>query len=386
MHKVYKIEFKPNQTQIKTINKTFGTCRYLYNKYLVANKVIYREKKNFISGYEFDKLVNHLSKHSDELIWIKDTSSKARKQSIMEAEIAFKRFFKGLSGYPRFKRKNDNQSYYFIKDQVKIKSKKIKVPILGWLKLKEYDYIPEDTNVVSGRIIKEYNKYYVMFITQYEPKPYKKVNNYGFGVDAGVKDYLIFTNGQKIFRFKNINKSNKVKVLEMKIKSLQRIIANKIKINKKKGGTAIYNSRNINKLRIKIRKLYMRLRFIRNDFIKKICSILVKAKPIYITIENLSNKQILIDGNHKLADNWAKCKFGYFKDFLTWKCKQRGIVLRIADKYFASSKTCSSCGNKKKDLTLSDRTYVCKECGLIIDRDENAAINLLNTNKYKLAY
>ena len=133
-------------------------------------------------------------------------------------------------------------------------------------------------------------------------------------------------------------------------------------------------------------KLYEKLTFIRNDYIKKICSFLVKTKPRYITIENLSNQQILINGNHNLAEKWAKCKFGYFKDFLIWKCKNKGIELRIANKFYPSSKTCCKCGYVKRDLTLKDRTYKCPKCGLTIDRDINAAINLFKLEDYNLAY
>ena len=219
MKKTYKIEFKPNKTQIQVINKTLGTCRYLYNKYLYTNKRFYEEYNVFVTGYDFDKLVNKLSKGYNSLSWIKDCSSKARKQSIMDGELAFKKFFKGISKYPRFKRKNDIQSYYFIKDQVQITNRRIKVPILGWLKLKEYGYIPKDSDVVSGRIVKtKTNRYYIILIVNYEPKKYKKVKNFGLGIDAGIKDYLIITNGQKIFKFKNINKTYKIKNIEYKIK------------------------------------------------------------------------------------------------------------------------------------------------------------------------
>lgn len=391
MKKTYKIEFKPNKTQIQVINKTLGTCRYLYNKYLYANKRFYEEYNVFVTGYDFDKLVNKLSKGYNSLSWIKDCSSKARKQSIMDGELAFKKFFKGISKYPRFKRKNDIQSYYFIKDQVQITNRRIKVPILGWLKLKEYGYIPKDSDVVSGRIVKtKTNRYYIILIVNYEPKKYKKVKNFGLGIDAGIKDYLIITNGQKIFKFKNINKTYKIKNIEYKIKQYQKIIANKIEINKKKyikeGGTAIYSTKNIKRIQLKMNKLYEKLSFIRNDYIKKICSFLVKTKPRYITIENLSNQQILINGNHNLAEKWAKCEFGYFKDFLIWKCKNKGIELRIANKFYPSSKICCKCGYVKRDLTLKDRTYKCPKCGLTIDRDINAAINLFKLEDYNLAY
>ena len=139
-HICYKVEFKPTKSQIITINKTLGTCRFVYNLYLGCNKKNYYENgnKEFITGYDFSKRLNQVIKERNDLSWIKESSSKAITESILNAEKSYKKFFKGLSGHPRFKsKKNMCQSYFFIKDQVRIKKSKIKVPILGWLKLKE---------------------------------------------------------------------------------------------------------------------------------------------------------------------------------------------------------------------------------------------------------
>ena len=378
-HICYKVEFKPNKSQIVTINKTLGTCRSVYNLYLGCNKKNYENgNKEFITGYDFSKRLNQIIKERNDLSWI-------------NAEKAYKRFFKGLSGYPRFKsKKNEVQSYFFIKDQVRIKKSKIKVPILGWLKLKEKDYIKKNNKVTSGRIIKEDDKYFVMLICKRKKKiKKKKTVNIGLVIDVGIKNYLTIANtyNDNIGIVKNFNKDKTIKEIEEKIKQYQQIIANKIEINKKKGSekSAIYNSNNILKLRKKIRELFRRLRNIRNDNIKKLCNGLTKIKLKYITIEDLSNENILQEGSHNLSDNWAKCKFYYFRTFLAWKCEQRGIELRIAKRNYPSSKTCSKCGYINKELTLSDRTYICPECGMVLDRDANAAINLLNTTKYSIS-
>ena len=388
----YKVEFKPTKSQIITINKTLGTCRFVYNRFIGCNKKNYENgNKEFITGYDFSKRLNQVIKERNDLNWIKESSSKAITESILNAEKAYKRFFKGLSGYPRFKsKKNSVQSYFFIKNQVEIKKSKIKVPILGWLKLKEKDYIKKNNKVTSGRIIKEDDKYFVMLICKRKKKLKKKdVINIGLGIDVGIKNYLTIANNynNNIGIVRNFNKDKTIKEIEEKIKQYQQIIANKIEINKKRGGEnlAIYNSNNILKLRKKIRELFRRLRNIRNDNIKKICDGLTKIKLKYITIEDLSNENILQEGSHKLSDNWAKCKFYYFRTFLAWKCEQRGIELRISKRNYPSSKTCSKCGHINKNLTLSDRIYICPECGMKLDRDANAAINLLNTNKYSIS-
>ena len=387
--KVIKIKIKPNKQQIETIDKTFGVCRFIWNKFISVNIDIYNKTGLFIWGYNFSLYVNH--ELSKEFPWIKEVSAKAIKDTIMNADKALKRFCKKKSRFIKFKsRKSPIQSYYFVKEQVRLIDKKhINLPILGKVKLNEYDYYnPNIMEVSSGRIVKENNEYFICLNIKEKRIIYNFNNcNKPLGIDVGIKNYAIIHNGERCLKVKHINKTNKrIMKMEENIKCLQRVISKKVEINKTKfKGKESYTSNNIRKLWKKIRMYNQTITRIRKDFIKKLCCALVKAKPEYITIEDLDVIDMLIKGYSRLADKVQKSLFAYFKEFLIWKCKEHGVELRIADKFFASSKTCSKCGNKKKSLKLTDRVYVCNECGLEIDRDENASLNLLYTHKYTIA-
>ena len=208
-----------------------------------------------------------------------------------------------------------------------------------------------------------------------------KPTNEGIGIDLGIKDFAICSNGVK---FKNVNKTSTVKKVEKKLKREQRKLSRKyesLKIrNKKEKGEATHQ--NIQKQVSKVQKLHQRLTNIRTDYINKTVSSIVKQKPSYITIEDLNVSGMM--KNKHLSKVVAGQKFFEFRTKLTTKCKENNIELRIVDRFYPSSKTCSSCGEIKKDLKLKDRVYKCN-CGLTIDRDLNASMNLKNAKKYKIA-
>lgn len=386
MVKVRKIRIYPNKTQLKKINDTLGACRWVYNKYIEYNIRYYKEKNKFLSGYDFSKLLTQLKKDSDTFTWLSRYSSKAIKDSIMRGDKAYKYFFKGYGNVPRFKTRKDLvQSYFFIKDHINVINNKIKIPILGWVRVTENIYKCKISFITGGNVIKENDKYYVTLTYQYEnEQPIWKSNTLGIGIDVGIKSYATIYNGNNCYKIDNINISHTMQTIEIKIIILQKIISKKIEINKNmnKKGEFCYNTSRIKKVWKKIRNLKERLNNIRKDFINKLCYSLVITKPKYITMEDLSITQMLQNANNKLAEHLAKCKLYYFKTQLIHKCHQFYVELRQANKYFASSKKCSSCGHKKKDLSLSDRIYWCDSCGNIIDRDENAAINLQKLEKY----
>ena len=390
MKSVRKVKVQLSQSQQEKTEKLLGGLRFLWNQYLATRNKIYLEHKITVTAYQFDMYTNLFL--SEKYPWIKDISSKARKDCFLTLEKAFKRFFKGTSNYPQFKSKKRDpvKSFFFIKNGISISPDKIKIPILGEVKLLEKGYLTPDLQVTSGRVIKETDGYYIMLIVDDCPKDMTQKRSNPLGIDVGIKTYATISNGERCLKVPNPNKTNRnIKKAERKIIALQRVISGKVEKNKRKGGTAtdIYQSKNIQKLWVRVRKYMTQLRNIRRDFIKKLCHMLVvKAKPRYITIEDLGTQDMLEKAGHKLADRLQKCNLYYFRTHLTWKCKQYGIELRIADRMFASSKTCSGCGHKKHKLKLGTRTYVCKHCGLTIDRDENAAINLLRTEKYTPAY
>lgn len=393
MKRAYKVEIKPTQKQIQKINQSIGICRWLYNSYLAKNKELYEQYKqglipkenSFMSANDFDKYINNEVKILDDFKWINNCGSKARKKSICNAENAYKRFFKGQSKFPKFKKKNKSDvKLYFPKNNMgdwKVDRHRIMIPTLKNVRLKEYGYIPVGIKVISGTVLKKANRYYVSVVVDTETIPQENKNQ-GIGIDLGIKDFAICSNKST---FKNINKTKTVKKLEKKLKREQRKLSRKyesLKLRNKeeKGGTA--TRQNIQKQIVKVQILHQRLANIRNDYINKVVSNVVKTKPQYITIEDLNVSGMM--KNKHLSKAIAQQKFYEFRNKLTNKCNVLGIELRVVDRFYPSSKLCHCCGQIKKDLKLKDRTYKC-DCGYIEDRDYNASLNLRDSKIYKLA-
>lgn len=306
--------------------------------------------------------------------------------------------------FPKFKSRKrlNKESYFFIKDNIKyISDNIIKLPILGKMRITESSYLPDKELITSGRIIREYNKYYVMFIIK-STNEHIPLTNTELGIDVGIKNYVTIASKKDNWYVRHFKDYKKYKTYEERIIKLQQIISKKAEVNYMKAlnnwmdnnpnqeltqkqknimkGES-YNSSRIRGLRRKMNGLRRKQRNIRNDFINKLVySLTARTKPYRITIENLDiSEMIQHDGtkNQSLHKYIQESSFYSFKQKLTNKCNYYNITLRIANKYFASSKICYNCGNKKKELTLNDRVYKCDCCGIEIDRDLNAAINLL---------
>lgn len=392
MLKSFKTEIKPTQQQINKINQSIGICRYLYNFYIAKNKELYElykdgkiDKNNsFMSANDFDKYINHEIKTQKEFEWINNCGSKARKKSICNSETAFKNFFKGKSDFPKFKKKSKQTvKLYFPKNNKtdwKIERHRINIPTLKWVRLKEFGYIPINSKVISGYVSKQTDRYYVSVIFEVENVKCKKQKSEPIGIDLGLKDFAICSNG---ITKKNINKTCKIKKLENKLKREQRCLSRKYedlkKCSKKKG---VATRQNISKQVIKVQKLHQKLTNIRTDYINKTISDIVEQNPSSITIEDLNVKGMM--KNKHLSKAVAQQKFYEFRIKLTNKCKQNDIELRVVDKWYPSSKLCHECGCIKKDLKLSDRIYSC-DCGYHADRDYNASLNLRDAKTYKIA-
>ena len=386
MRKTFKTEINPTEDQKIKIHKTIGVARFVYNFYIAENKKVYEESKLFLSAYDFSKYLNNdFIPNNEGYLWVKDVSSKSVKESIRNAEAAFKRFFKGTSGFPNFKKKNkSNVKMYFVKDNrgdCTCERHRIKIPTLGWVRLKEKGYIPTSKDgytITSGTVSYKAGRYYVTCLVKVEDPEKEKLNDFGLGIDLGLSNFAIVSDGKV---YKNINKTSRVKKLEKKLKREQRKLSKKYECykNNKKGGAT---RKNIDKQILAVQKLYKRLDDIRTDYVNKIVSELVKTKPAYITIEDLNVSGMM--KNRHLSKAIAAQKFYEFRAKLGVKCEAYGIELRIADRFYPSSKTCHRCGKIKKDLKLSDRTYIC-ECGYKEDRDLNASLNLRDTKSYVLA-
>ena len=390
MLKSFKTEIKPTREQIAKINRTIGTCRYLYNFYLAHNKELYDKGEKFMSAKSFSVwLNNEYIPDNQDKSWIKEVSSKAAKQSLENANRAFSRFFKGQSGFPRFKKKsNQDVKMYFVKTDAKAvircERHRIKIPTLGWVRLKEKGYIPTTKQgyvIKSGTVSCKAGRYYVSVLIDVSDTEKTRLNDFGLGIDLGVKEFAVISDG--VIK-KNINKTAKLKKLEKKLKRNQRCLSRKYedlkKRNNKMKGEA--TRQNVQKQVLKVQKLHHRIDNIRTDYINKTIAEIVKTKPSYITIEDLNVKGMM--KNRHLSKAVASQKFYEFRTKLEKQCKESGIELRVVDRFYPSSKLCHCCGFIKKDLKLSDRIYKC-DCGYKCDRDFNASLNLRDAKTYKTA-
>ena len=381
------MEINPTDEQKSKIHRTIGVSRFIYNFYIAYNKEIYEREGKFVSGIDFSKwLNNEYIPNNQDMKWIKEVSSKATKQAIMNGDKAFRDFFKKAKGFPRFKKKkNQDVKAYFPKNNKTdwtLERHKVKIPTLGWVRLKEFGYIPVNSIVKSGTVSQKADRYYVSILVEDDYIEVSKSTNEGVGIDLGVKEFAVCSDGIK---FKNINKTSTVKKVEKKLKREQRKLSRKyesLKIRNKNIREGRATSQNIQKQIVKVQKLHQRLRNIRTDYINKTVFSIIKQKPSYITIEDLAVSNLMKNKHSSKAI--ASQKFFELKTKLMSKCKQNNIELRIVDRFYPSSKTCSNCGKIKKDLKLSDRIYKC-DCGLAIDRDLNASINLKNAKEYKIA-
>lgn len=382
--KSFKTEINPSEEQKVKIRKTIGTCRFIYNFYLAHNKELHDNGEKFMSSNKFRIWLNneYLPNHP-EYVWIKEAYSKAVTQSVNNGQIAFTRFFKRKSAFPNFKKKGKSDvKMYFVKNNSKdcrCERHRINIPSLGWVRIKEKGYIPTTKDgyiIKSGSVSIKADRFYVSVIVEIPDNKMANDSNDGIGIDLGLKDFAVVSNGKT---YKNINKSARLKKLEKQLIREQRCLSRKYE-NLKKGGVA--QKANIQKQKLKVQKLHHRIDNIRTDYINKTIAEIVKTKPSYITIEDLNVKGMM--NNRHLSKAVASQKFYEFRVKLQAKCNEKGIELRVVDRWYPSSKTCHCCGTIKKDLKLSDRIFKCS-CGYIEDRDFNASLNLRDAMTYEIA-
>ena len=384
MYKAIKIEIKLTNEQKIQINKTIGTERFIYNEYIKYNQEQYKLNNKFVSAFDFSKYINNIYlPNNPDKKWIKDVSSKSVKQAMIYGEKAFKNFFKGLSSFPIFKKKGKKElGAYFVKNGKKdfeFYRHKIKIPTLKFVRVKEYGYIPKNANIKSGTITKIADRYFLSLVIEVEDTiKESNTNTKGLGIDLGIKDTAICSNG---IVFKNINKIIKIKKLKKKLKREQRKISRSIEYSKSKK-IKLKELKNFSKKKLKMQRLFYRLNCIRDDYNNKIVDEITRAKLKYITIEDLKVSNMM--KNRHLSKAIQEQNFYAIRTKLINKCKERNIELRIVDTFYPSSKTCSCCGSVKKDLKLNDRIYKCSNCGLEMDRDYNASINLEKAQVYKI--
>lgn len=382
--KSFKTEINPTEEQKARIRRTIGTCRYVYNFYLGHNKALHDNGEKFMTGKSFSLWLNneYIPDNLDKT-WIREVYSKAVKKSIEDGCTAFTRFFKHQSDFPKFKKKGKSDvKMYFVRNNPKdcqCERHRLKIPTLGWVRIKEKGYIPTTKDgymIRSGTVSVKAGRFYVSVLVEIPDVNIDNNSNEGIGIDLGLKDLAIVSNGKT---YRKINKSAGLKKLEKQLIREQRSLSRKYE-NLKKGEST--QRANIQKQRLKVQKLHHKMDNIRTDYINKTIAEIVKTKPSYITIEDLNVKGMM--KNRCLSKAVASQKFYEFRTRLKAKCDENGIELRVADRFYPSSKTCHHCGSVRKNLKLSDRIYRC-ECGYVADRDLNAALNLKDAKTYRIA-
>lgn len=385
--RAYKTEIHPTKAQIELIHKTFGCARYIYNQYVYENLENLASGKDFISAFSYSKRVNN---DPNTPSWLKEVPSKAIKQSLIYADRAFKDYFSKRKGKPKFKKKGTNDSFYLI-GTLKVERHQIFVPVLKWIRLKEFGYIPKKISSVT--ISMKNGRYYISCLSKMETDERIATSGEGLGIDFGLKDQFI-TRGQVI---PSVNKSKKVRRLEKKLRQKQRSLsrryesnmANKVyyKSGAKKGQLKsfewkrpLHECKNLQKQQQVVNRLRERLTRIRTDYNRKGLQSILKRKPSFIVIEDLNVKGLM--KNKHLSKAISQAQWYQSRVFLQQQCEKLGIELRLAPRFYPSSKLCSHCGYKNVDLKLKDRSWECPDCHVIHDRDENAAINLGKCETY----
>jgi putative transposase len=360
-----KIRIIPNVKQEQQLWKSVGTARFIYNWTLAKQEENYKNGGKFISNNDLRKEITILKK--DELPWLNEVSNNVAKQAVKDGCEAYKKFFKGLADKPRFKsRRKARPSFYNDTSKLKVKSKMVLIEKVGWIKTTEQ--VPTNVKYTNPRVSFD-GKYWYISVGVEKENPIVKLTDESIGIDVGIKDLAICSNGMT---FKNINKTRLVKKFEKRLRRLQRKISRKYELNKE--GRKFVKTSNIIRLKKQIRLLHRRLSNIRNNHLHQATTKIVKTKPSRVVMETLNIKGMM--KNKHLAKAIAKQGLYEFKRQLKYKCEFYGIEFVEADKWYPSSKICSECGHKKTKLSLSERTYICEECGAVIDRDFNASINL----------
>ena len=378
MIKSIKVRLNPNNKQLTKLFQYAGCNRFAYNWTIMRVREYYKQGNKFISDNELRKEFTQMKKLS-EYNWLSKISNNVTKQAIKDACNSYKRFFKGQSKYPKFKsKKHSQQSFYqdnvkiqFTDTHVKIEgfatSRKKNKQKLNWIKLCEKGRVPTNCKYMNPRLIFDGLHWWVSVSVEVDDNSNSPPNE-GIGIDLGLKDLAICSDGNT---YKNINKTLKVKKVEKRKRKLQRSISRKYNMNKE--GERYKKTSNIIKREKELLKVIKRLTNIRHNHLHQITSEIVKRKPSFICIEDLNVSGMM--KNRHLSKAIQQQGFYEFRRQIEYKSAWNNIPVIIADRFFPSSKLCSCCGTIKKDLKLSDRIYRC-DCGNIIDRDYQASLNL----------
>ena len=375
MIKSIKIRLLPTEEQEILMNKSVGTARFAYNWGLAKWEEMYKEGLK-PSGKKIKKTFNNTIKKEEEYKWLYEVSGQITAQAFTDLQNSFDNFFSKKSKYPRFKSKRrSKESFYVRYDRMNIQSNTVNIEKVGRVKFTTNYDIPILDKYINPRCHFDGKYWCLTFAYEHDENQIELNKELSVGIDLGITNLAVISNIDS--PIKNINKSSKVKKLNKKLKRLQRKCSRKYEMNK--NGKQFIKTQNIIKLEREIKLIQRKLTSIRNNHIHQGTNSIIKLKPYRVVMEDLNISGMM--KNKHLSRGIGEQKLYEFSRQMEYKCEFNGIEFIKADRFFPSSKMCSNCGSIKKDLKLSDRIYKC-ECGLVMDRDKNASINLSN---YKLA-
>lgn len=378
MIKGFKIRIFPTPEQEILINKHIGCCRWIWNYMLDYSTTYYYDCGKSLSRFDMLKLATQI-RNFDDFDWLLEVSSESVRITCTDLANAYKDFFKKVHGRPKFKsKKRAKQSYPICSDRFYFEDHQVQIQKLGRVEYQTNLHIPigKGHKFMNPRISKCGKKWILSFSMECESQTYQLTDT-AMGIDLGIKELAVASFGDSYMVFHNINKTRRVKNLENKLKHVQRVVSRKYRVNNLLHSDAKWQKTNaILYYEEMIRKIYCKLRNICIDYIHKTTHELVSKLPKVVGMETL-NVSGMVKNKHLAKDIQKQCFYEFYRQ-MQYKCEERGIKLIQVDRFYPSSKTCSHCGHIKKDLKLSDRTYVCANCGIVLDRDLNAAINLAN--------
>ncbi len=381
MIKTYKIMLCPNNKQKTKLFECAGTARFAYNWALNYQQMNYDIGNDFISDCNLRKVLTYLKTNKDKFKWLNHYSNNIAKQAVKDACRAYKNFFKGFAKYPKFKSKRKSKpSFYVDTCKIQFTDTHIKLEKIAdstrknrakanWIKLAEHSRIPLNCKYYNPRVTFDGLNWWISVGIECSENTEKPLNE-GMGIDIGIKELAVCSDKNT---YKNINKTAKVRKLKKKKRRLQRKISKKY--NKNRKGVRYCKTKNILKSEKQLLKINHRLTNIRHNYLHHVTSEIISRKPKFIVLEDLNVKGMM-KNKHLAKAIQEQCFYEFYRQ-TEYKCCWNNIEFITADRYYPSSKMCCCCGNIKKDLKLKDRTYICAECGNVIDRDYQASVNLM---------
>ena len=366
IYKAFKYRIYPNQEQTALINKHIGSCRWIYNYALNKKVEAYKRDKTRLSRFDISKDLPQLKKN-EETQWLKETNSQALQMSLKNMDEAFTKFFRDKKGFPKFKSKHNNRQSFNIPQSVKVdwKNKKVSIPKIKNIKF-ALDRIAEG-EIKSATISRTpTRKYFISILVDTklkEPKKHKIKEETSVGIDLGIKEFAITSDGEKFDNPKFLKNDLR------KLKKLQKRASKRIK-----------GSNNRRKENLRVAILHEKIVNKRENFLHKLSTKLISENQT-ICLEDLSVENMI--KNHKLAQSIQDCSWSKFNEYLEYKARWSGVNIVRIGRFEPSSKMCSNCGKINNELTLKDREWTCESCGSFHDRDVNAAKNIIDFSLHK---